>query len=303
MPVTARRQAVLFVVVASIAFATSASFARWARPADPLVVAFGRVLVAAAILVAWDARGVLGAWRGAPTRQRRGIVGAGVLLAIHFALFLVGLDRTSLPAAVALVSLEPLSVVLCAWALHGLRPTGMELGGVLLATAGAAIVSSGAGSGEHHLAGDVLVVLAVLVYGLYVSAARAFRGTIGPRPYAALVYAAAACALAATAEYSLARAPSGLSGALPPHALLAIVALAIVPTIVGHTAVQAAARDMSPSTVALVSPGETVGGLALGAWMLAATPSRTELVGAAVVLVGATTAILGARRPPTPAAG
>ena len=65
-----------------------------------------------------------------PRGQRLGIALAGVLLAAHFGLFVWGLQRTSLPAAVSLVSLEPLAVVMTAWLLHGVRPRPLEQAGV-----------------------------------------------------------------------------------------------------------------------------------------------------------------------------
>jgi drug/metabolite transporter (DMT)-like permease len=284
-----RARAALFVGVAGSAFATSGPLASWARPAHPLAVACGRTALAALVLVAVDPIGLVRAFRATPPRVRAGILGAGALLAGHFTLFVWSLDHTSLPAAISLVSLEPLSVVLWSFALHGLRPTRLEQLGVLAATAGAMLVGRGAGVGEHHLSGDLLMLGAVALYGLYVSAARSFRGHLSATHYVALVYASAAACCGAT----LLVAGRGDLGPLPSHALMAIAALALVPTLVGHTMVQAAARVTSPSLVALASPVETVGGLAIAAAFLHATPSSVELCGAAIIVAGATAAILG----------
>jgi drug/metabolite transporter (DMT)-like permease len=68
-----------------------------------------------------------------------------------------------------------------------------------------------------------------------------------------------------------------------------------VPTLVGHTLVQRASRTASPSLVALVSPGETLGSLAIGAVALRAWPTPVEAAGAALILGGATMAILWGR--------
>ncbi|MSP60411.1 MAG: DMT family transporter [Myxococcales bacterium] len=288
-----RRSAILLVLGAGAAFATSGPLARFARPADPLVVACGRVAIAALLLLALDGRAVAASVHRLSTRQIAGIAGAGALLAAHFGLFLWGLDNTSLPAAVSLVSLEPVGVVLLAWALHGLRPTALELGGVLTATVGALVVACGAGAGEHRLLGDLVVLAAVALYGGYVNAARAFRDALPARHYATLVYATAAVFLALPLPFL---PSSAAPWALPPHALLAIAALAVVPTMIGHTAVQGAARHLSPSTVALVSPGETLGALAIGAALLGAIPTGTEVAGAAVIVLGVTVAIFGGRK-------
>ncbi|WP_437997858.1 DMT family transporter [Sorangium sp. So ce185] len=293
--------AALFVVLASLAFAASGPLARYARPVHPLFVAFGRVVLAAVALSLLDLRAIARSAAGLSLRQRAAVLGAGLLLALHFALFLWGLDRTSIAAALSLISLEPLAVVLCAWAFFRVRPTRAEQAGVLLATAGALVIASAAGAGEHRLSGDLMVVGATVLYGLYVSFARALRDALPARSYAALVYASAAVFLAA----ALPAAPGALEGVAPPpaHAAVAIVALALVPTLVGHTAVQAAARRMSPSIIALVSPGETLGGILIGALWLGAIPTTTEIAGAAIILAGATVAIFGSSPPAASGAG
>ena len=90
---------------------------------------------------------------------------------------------------------------------------------------------------------------------------------------------------------------------VPAHAAVAILGLAFIPTVIGHTAVQTAARSLSPATVALVSPGETLGGQAIGAWLLHALPTRLETIGAVIIVAGAGLAIAGARKPEVPEVG
>ncbi len=283
----------LFVTLAAIAFSTSGPLSRYARPTHPLVVAFGRVALAAALLALLDASGLIRALR-ATSRRTLGLVAlAGAVLAAHFSLFLWGLDLTSLPAGIALISLEPLSVVLFAWGIHGVSPQPLERVGVLVATGGAIVVGMGQGSGEHRLLGDLLVLGAVALYGLYVSIARACADALPARAYAAAVYGFAALSMVPVVLAT----PAARGGAIPSHGWVAIVALAIVPTLLGHTAVQTAARSMSPSTVALVSPGESLGGLVIAATLMHLVPTRIELAGALFVLLGTVITIRGATRP------
>jgi drug/metabolite transporter (DMT)-like permease len=277
------------IALAAFAFATSSPLAKSATGIAPLMVAFGRCAVASIAIVAAMPRTSVAAVKALKPEHRVALPFAGLLLAAHFGLFLGGLATTSLPAAVALVSLEPLAVVLAAWIAFGLRPTRGEGAGVLVASAGAMVVASGAGSGEHRILGDLLVIGAVAVYGAYVAAARGLRDSMPVMPYAAAVYGVAAVLLAPFAMATQA-------GAGTRWGWTAIALLGLVPTLVGHTLVQGAARRVSPSLVALVSPGETVGSLLLGAIALGAWPSAREAGGTALVIVGATIAILGARR-------
>jgi drug/metabolite transporter (DMT)-like permease len=220
-------------------------------------------------------------------RRRLALVGAGLLLGAHFALFLAGLQATSLPAAAALVSLEPIAVVVTAWVAFGVRPRGREVAGIAVATLGAAVVARGAGQGEHRLAGDALVLGAVVIFGGYVALARGLRDALPTAPYAACVYTVAALALAPVVLVFDASA-SGI----PASTWLGVAALGLVPTLVGHTLVQRAARHVSPSLVALASPGETVGAILIGA-ATSHMPTPVEWTGAAIVVLGAVVTVTG----------
>ena len=82
---------------------------------------------------------------------------------------------TSLAAAAALVSLEPLAVVIAAWLAFREVPTRRQWLGLALAMAGAAVVARSAGRGEQRLAGDALVLVAVVLFGVYIAFARGLR--------------------------------------------------------------------------------------------------------------------------------
>ncbi|EYF02313.1 DMT family transporter [Chondromyces apiculatus] len=299
MPPPTARGAALFLLISSAAFAFSGPLARAARPVHPLVIAFGRVALAALILGVLNAGAIRRTLPTLSTRQRAIVLGAGSLLAAHFALFLWGLDRTSLPAALSLVALEPLSIVLWAWALFRIRPSRPEQLGLLLATLGALLVGRGGDAGEHHLEGDLLVLGAVILYGAYLAAARGIRDALPAHTYAAVVYGSAAFALALVLPF----APGALATAspLPAHGAVYIILLALIPTLLGHTAVQWASRHMPPTLVALVSPGETLGGIALGIVWFGTIPTLTESLGGLLILSGTLVALFRSSPPATPA--
>jgi drug/metabolite transporter (DMT)-like permease len=284
-----RRSDLALVAVAALAFATSSPLAKSAHGVAPLAIAAGRCAVAAvAIAVGWP-KGALASLRALTPKQRLALPVAGLLLGGHLALFLAGLASTSLAAAVALVSLEPIAVVLAAWIAFGLRPTRAETLGLVVASLGAMIVASGAGSGEHRLSGDLMVLAGVAFFGAYVAFARGLRDAMPVMPYAGAVYGVAAVALA-----PLALATQHGPGTLAGWGDVAL--LGLVPTLVGHTLVQKVARRISPAIVGLVCPGETVGSIAIGALFLGTTPTAREGLGAIVVVAGATAVVTGMRR-------
>jgi len=281
-----RPHPILVVVLAALAFATSSPLARVAGALPPVAVAGGRTALAGLLLFLSQPRTALSAYRAQSRRSALGLLAAGVILAAHFALFLGGLATTSFAATVALISLEPLSVILVAWAAFGLVPRRAEQIGILLATVGAFVVSRGAGMGEHSLKGDLMVVGAVALYGGYVAVARGLRESIPAVPYAAAVYGIAALVLTPFVI-------PAVQGLAPPSITtwVALGLLAVIPTLIGHTLVQVAARTAPPSVVALISPGETIGSLAIGALLLRKWPTLIEGVGTVLILAGAAVAI------------
>src|SRR5690349_5186142 len=100
------RSHLALVALASLAIATSAPLAKVASDVSPLAIGAGRTGVAAALILIAIPRATLAAVRALSARDRAKVLLAGAVLAAHFALFLAGLANTSLPAAVALVSLE-----------------------------------------------------------------------------------------------------------------------------------------------------------------------------------------------------
>jgi drug/metabolite transporter (DMT)-like permease len=284
------RAELALLALAAAAFSTASPLAKSVEGLSFATIGAGRCAVAAIALLAMAPAATWQALRALDARRRLALVGAGLLLAAHFGLFLAGLLSTSLPAAAALVSLEPLAVVTAAWLAFGVRPNRLEVLGIAVATAGAVVVARGAGQGEHRLLGDALVLGAVVLFGAYVAFARGLRDAMPATPYAATVYGVAALALGPLAVVLDSRASPS-----PASAWLAVAALGLVPTLVGHTLVQRGVRHVSPSLVALVSPGETVGSILIGV-ATGHVPTGTEWAGAAVIVLGVIVAVSGARR-------
>ena len=278
------------VAVAAIVFAMSGPVAKVIDTVHPLGVACGRTGLAALALLIVDGAAIVRAWREAPRREWLRAFAAGVLLALHFAGYLGGLATTSLAAASALVSLEPVAVVTVAAVVQRIHPRPAELVGVAVATLGAFVVGSAAGHGEHRIFGDLLVVASVFLYGFYVAVARGVSPAIPARAYASFVYATSSLVLVPV----VALVPEAHRVPSPGDAVRVLV-LAIFPTLVGHTLIQRAASRVRPAVLALVSPGETVGAIAIGACMLHMPPSPLEWAGIAIVLLGTTLVARAAR--------
>lgn len=304
---------VLLVPLAAIAFSLSSPATIVAlRTLSVPTVVFGRCLVAGLVLAPWLF--VSDREKSWCSRQR-GVLrasAAGALLALHLVLFVAGLAGTSYAAVVALVALEPLAVLLVGMIGFGDRPSRAQLAGLSVAIFGTLVVglgafSGGAGGGAgaelrpHRLAGDLEALAAVVLFGLYFGLNKSLAPKQCETPHSDL-RSAAVTYLAASVTAGLLAAPGWIFGSAQApgagsawEAAAAIAVLGLVPTLVGHTTSQMAARRLPPIVAGLIAPGETVGSLFIGFVAFGARPSSAEAVGAALILGGAVLVTASAR--------
>lgn len=286
---------------------------------DPLQITLGRLLLGAALLVAFV--GVPSVRRLLADRSswRPLLVAALLANVVPFLLFPVAQQSIGSGQAGALNATTPLWAL--AAALLGRRQRGTSpvqvvglllglLGTVLVLApwqqAGAAGVADGPGAagGSAAVVGSLLVLLAAASYGVgyvYVAARLTSRG-VPPTVLAASQLLAATLWLLPTVPWAVAGLPEGsvLSGPEGVTALLALGVLGLGGTGVAYLLLYRIISDDGPviaSSVAYLLP---VVALALGAVVLDEVVTATGLVGVACVLVGVG---LTRSRPRAPVAG
>lgn len=164
------------------------------------------------------------------------------------------------------------------------RTTGRSLVAVTVAVVGAVLVGWGDFSlGRGALLGDVLAFLGAVAVTGYLLIGRQVRQRMSAVAYSAVVYSAAAVALFVAA---LAWG-SPLSGFAPTNWWI-FAALAIFPTIFGHTLFNWALKYVPASVVSVNILGEPVGATVL-AWLIWGTaPGPVSLAGGLLILMGIT---------------
>lgn len=212
------------------------------------------------------------------------VAGAAVALALHFVLWFVSLDYTSVASSTVLVSVHPLFVGFLSARWLREAPGPGEWAGMVVAVAGAALVGWGDFSaGPAALLGDALALLAALCGAAYFVAGRRLRARFGLWSYVGPVYAVAG---ALTALYMLLRgAPfSGWGGTT----WLALAGLAVGPMLLGHTGFNWSLKHVRAYVVSLVMLMEPVGATLLAVWLLGSkeVPGVHTFVGGALTLAG-----------------
>jgi drug/metabolite transporter (DMT)-like permease len=244
------------IAVAVLAVSTSGPLIA-ATVVPALAVAFWRNGFAAAVLVPFALTRNRAELRRLSAREWRLILGAGVLLAAHFATWIPSLRYTSVASSTALVATQPVWAALLAKS-RGAVISRTAWIGIGLAVAGAALVTGlDVRVSSRALGGDLLALVGAVFAAGYVTAGAAVRRTVTTTSYTTLCYSTTALLLLAVC---LAGGQSlhGYSGADWAR----IVGLTVGAQLLGHSVFNRVLRTTSATVVSLSIlfevPGATV---------------------------------------------
>ncbi len=296
----------LFIAVLAVSWASI--FIRWCEDAPALIIAFYRMLWSSLLFVAWSFRqpGARRSLAGLSARERGLILAAGFLLALHFAAWIASLKLTTIAHSLTLESTHPVFAVLLSPFLLKEKAGWRSVAAVLFTLAGIIIIGGqdvaiAAGQSlqeyffsgqflEGRLYGDLLAVASALFLTLYLFIARYLRSRIDLVFYLALVYGAAALILLL---FSLAAGHPLLDYPLRVHIFMLL--LALIPTGVGHSLLNWAARRIEAYKVSLAVLGEPVLASIMAYFFFGETPYGWFYAGAGFILAGIVLA-MGERR-------
>jgi len=268
---------------------------------DPLVTTFWRLALAAVLLLPVDlvrrhrhAAGG-GAGRSHTMRDPR-VIAAGVFLALHFALWVSSLSRTSVLSSLVFVTMDPLFVaVLDALIMH--ERTGRLLwAAVLVALSGGVFIAVQAGAAAN--AGNLLALGGALAASFYLIVGRSAARTMDAVSYnrATFTWAALVAGLFCLATRKPVLPLSGAS-------FLWLVVTAFLGQTMGHGLINASLAFFQPQFVSLMMLWEPILGSLLAFFVLGDRPGPAELVGGAVILAGLALGIVATARAAAGGAG
>ncbi len=258
--VPGRAAAFLVLGIALFAVSNGAIFARLADAA-PLAIAAWRVGLATLVVLP------LALFAPRPgTASAASIalaVGAGALLALHFATWIASLEHTTIARSVLLVSTSPIWVALFQFVAGRGPPSRPTVIALALAIAGAAIVSGGGAGGQSAFSGDLLAVAGGIAMAGYLMLSREAQATLPFRSYLGIAYGAAA-AILWLAVLLLQTPATGFDSTT----WWALGGMAVISQLVGHSGYNWSLRHLNPLFVSVVSVGEPVLASVLGWWLL-----------------------------------
>ena len=236
-----------------LAISTGAIFARLAD-APALVTAAYRVGLAALILIPMACIKTRDEIRHLTIKDIRGVLLAGLFLALHFATWISSLKYTTVANSVVLVNMSPLWVGLLAPLVLKEKVNQATMVGIILSIMGGLIIGSGDLAADSlTLWGDCLAVIGGLCLAGYLMTGKQLRSRLSLVSYVAMCYGTAAVVL-----WIIVLAMGFQIYGFTHQTLAAFWGMAIISQIVGHSCYNWALRYCSASLVALSLLGEPV---------------------------------------------
>lgn len=273
----------LLLGIAILAISLSPIITR-AAEAPALIIATYRMLWATALTLIFY-RGSVPELSRATPKQWLLMLLSGIALALHFWTWIASLDYTTVALSTLLVSVHPLVVIPLGYYFFGesLSPSrrlGMVL--VLAGTLGLYVFGQTPQPGlevQRFMLGNLLALIGAATVALYLLLGKGLRQHLSTGAYTLGVYGVAAFCLLLLAAFS--KGSDLMPAAITWQDHLLFIAMAVIPTLLGHTLLNYLLQWQSAGTISLATLGEPVIASLL-AWVLFG-----EALTTAVVLFGA----------------
>lgn len=234
----------------------------------------------------------------------------GLLLAMHFATWMLSLEYTSVASSVVLVTTQPLWVALLAPYVLKERLSRFIVIGLLAAFSGTVVIGLSDVCQQASVFacpplsefiqgrafwGDLLALAGAWAGAGYILIGRSLRPRLSLTPYIFLVYGMAGLVLIAMVAVS-GQPVLGFS----PIIYVFLLLLAVLPQLLGHSSFNWALAHLPASYVSIALLGEPVGATILAAILLGEFPGGLKLGGIALILTGILIATIRRSSQPAP---
>jgi len=279
-----RQLALLEGITAGTLFGTGAIFIRLLTDINVFSIALWRLMIASAAL----AFIMLTFRRKLETslvrKNLKHFLVLGLLLGVHFILFVSAVKDTTILNATVLVNTTPIFSMIISTFLYRIKPSKLALAGVIFSFIGAGFIAyRDAMAGDTaSLIGDLEATLAAITEGFYLNYGREKRRKLPLLPTMLFIYLAAAFTVGATTVLTGTTFEVSDSSGM----LLLLVGFGIFPTAVAHTLYFSSLSNLKSFETATMALLEPLGAVLLGIAIFAEFPTPVFVLGAVLVLVG-----------------
>ncbi|UCH31993.1 MAG: DMT family transporter [Candidatus Bathyarchaeota archaeon] len=293
--VESRRLALLEGITAGILFGSAALFIRLTGM-NVSSLALWR------LVIAWGAiaSAILLLQRNFPTDLLRSnckyFLVLGILLGVHFLLFISAVRNTTILNATVLVNTTPLFSMIISTFLYGVKPSKLALMGLTLSFIGASLLAFGdARKGNTaSLIGDLQAALAAIVEGFYLNYGRKKRSQLPLLQTMFFIYLFSASTVS-VALISFTPVLGEISFEIPRQldALWPLLGLGVLSTAMAHTLFFSSLSHLKSFETATMALLESLGATFLGVLFFTEIPPPFFIFGAIIVLAGIFTVVSG----------
>lgn len=279
----------IVLVVGVLAISSSSILTRYTQGEGipSLLISAGRLVIAAALLTPF----ILSRYRDVLRQLTKQDIGlallSGVFLSLHFATWISSLEYTSVLLSTVLVTTSPIWVALLEFVVLRAVPSRWVVIGLGIAIVGGVVIALGSNTTDDsaraydHLRGIILALLGSVTVAVYLVVGRKLRVKMPVMPYIWLVYGCSGIMM--TLVLFATNTPiTGYS----VQGYLWLFACAIVPQLIGHSALNYAVGYLSATLVGMITQLEPVGSAFLAFLLFSEVPAPLQLLGSAVILGG-----------------
>ncbi|NWF93411.1 MAG: DMT family transporter [Syntrophaceae bacterium] len=248
--------------------------------APALIIATYRMAISSLILLPWASYRKI--WKGWERRDIAWLTLSGLLLGLHFTLWIASLKYTSVASSVVLVTTNPIFVGIGGWFFLKERIGLNLILGIVFSLLGSGLIGYGdVALSREALMGDGLALSGALAASGYFLVGRKMRRNQDLLSYIFPVYATAGLVLIFLSL--LFQKPFfGYSSST----YLLFFLLAIVPQLIGHTTLNWALKYLPASMVAITILGEPVGSTILAYFILGEGLTFWKIIGGILIFTG-----------------
>ena len=275
----------LLIGVLAISFA--APLFKLTQPTHPLLAAALRLTLAS---ILWSTIAFFSGQKLITSHQaqNRTAILCGFCYAVHFGAWVWSLGLTSIIASATLVTTTPIMLAVIALLSGRDKPDKKLLGSGLIACCGISVFAFDHQGQLEFLYGDLLALLGALAMVPYLLLTRALGSQLQLAPFSAI--ATLIGALTLWLIIALFLPPEALHYP-STQAILALIGLALIPQMIGHSALTVSLRFFTPTEVGLATLLEPLGASLLGWLWLNETLSAWSLLASLLTLMGVTLAL------------
>lgn len=270
------------LVIGVIAVSTSAIFVKLAGEAPAGMIAFYRLFFSVVMMLPIILLKYKKELKSVSKTDWLLATFSGVFLALHFILWFESLNYTSVASSVVLVTLQPVFAFIGTYFFFGERFSPGAVIAMVITLVGSFIISWGDFQiSGLALLGDILALLGAVTVTGYFLLGQQLRRSLSLMTYTFIVYGISSITLFI---YNLIIGVSFVG--YSANVWMWFLALAIIPTFLGHTLFNWTLKWLSTSTISMAIVFEPIGASILAYFILNETITYSQWLGGAIVIVG-----------------